>query len=375
MQQNRYVLGLIRGIEAQFGIVYNYKRVIYDSFTFKPGLTRLIIKTKRFTPINKPFKAMKLQTNPISYHLTTKMNNNHSQIAPGAQPAFYQLPGHINIQAAPLPAHPIYYLGLPVPQFATLTQTNAWLNHPILHSSFGPHPLPDDHPAVPYPAEPGMQWLCYIAPSAGRYIPIDNPAHYINPYDINGPRGFPPHTVPAHLAYPPPIPPPQITYQRPASHLAPASRPHHPPPRDSRFAPPSPVGYLAGGLPGLQNSLLNTGHGLNGPPIANPMANLAVMGYREENNLVAMENQRILRQIDIPDRPEMMDEFCGENRREVERLQPIWEIERAGGASLSNFGSIGANTGGSGGEMGAGEVGDGGDEEDSLSESDMDYEG
>ncbi|KAF7882390.1 uncharacterized protein EAF02_005753 [Botrytis sinoallii] len=296
------------------------------------------------------------------------MNNNHRQ------PAFYQLPGHINIQAAPLPPYPLYYLGLPVPQFATLTQSNAWVNHPILHPSFGPHHLPDDHPAVPYPAEPGMQWLGYIAPSAGRYIPMDNPAHYINPYDIDGPRGFPPHLPPARaLVYPPLILPPQITYQQPASHLAPALRPHHPPPHDSRFAPPPPVGYLAGGLPGLQNSLLNTSHGLNGPPIANPMANLAVIGYHDENNLVAMENQRILRQIEIPDRPEVMNEFCEETRREVERLRPIWEREQASGASLSDFGPIGADTGGGGGEMGAGELS--GSEEDSLGSSDMDYEG
>ncbi|TGO53372.1 hypothetical protein BOTNAR_0297g00050 [Botryotinia narcissicola] len=292
-----------------------------------------------------------------------------------ARSAFYQLPGHVNIQAAPLPPYPLYYLGHPVPQFATLTQTNAWINHSILHPSFGPPPLPDDHPAVPYPAEPGKQWLGYIAPSSGRYIPMNNPAHYINPYDINGARGFPPNTLPAHLVHPPPILPPQITYQRPASHLAPALRPHHPPPRNSRFAPPSTVGYLAGGLPGLQNSLLNTSHGLNGPPIANPMADLAVIGYRDENNLVAMENQRILRQIDIPDGPEMMNEFCEETRGEVERLRPVWEMERGGGASLSNFGPMSANTGGSGGEWGAGEVRDSGDEEDSLRESDMDYEG
>ncbi|TGO63845.1 hypothetical protein BCON_0010g00100 [Botryotinia convoluta] len=312
------------------------------------------------------------------------MNNNHPQVAPSAQSALYQLPGHINIQAAPLPPHPLYYLGLPVPQFATLTQANAWINHPILHPSFGPHPLPDDHPAVPYPAEPGMKWLGYIAPSAGRYIPMDNPAHYINPYDINGPRGLPPHIPPAHLIYPPPILPPQITYQQPAGHPAPALRPHHPPPHDSRFAPPAPVGYLAGGLPGLQNSLLNTSHGLNGPPIANPMANLAVIDYHDENNLVAMENQRILGQIDIPDRPEMTDEFCEGTRREVERLRPIWEMERATGAALSDFGPIGSNIDGGGGEIGAGEVRDdeenkdvgiGGSEEDSLSESDMDYEG
>ncbi|KAF7931108.1 uncharacterized protein EAE97_009317 [Botrytis byssoidea] len=302
------------------------------------------------------------------------MDNNHPQAAPSAQPAFCQLPGHINIQAAPLPPYPLYYLGLPVPQFTTLTQTNAWINHPILHPNFDPHPLPDDHPAVPYPAEPGMQWLGYIAPSAGRYIPMDNPAHCTNPYDINGARGFPPHTPPAHPVYPPPILPPQITYQRPASHLAPALRPHHPPPHDSRFAPPPPVGYLAGGLPGLQNSLLNTSHGLNGPPIANSMANLAVTGYRDENNLVAMENQRILRQIDIPDEPERMEEFCEGTRREAERLRPIWEMEQGSGA-LSSFGPMSANTGGSSGEWGDGEVRDSGEEEDSLSESDIDYDG
>ncbi|TGO21689.1 hypothetical protein BPAE_0205g00050 [Botrytis paeoniae] len=312
------------------------------------------------------------------------MNDDHSQVAPSAQPTLYQLPSHINIQAAPLPAHPLYYLGLPVPQFATLIQANAWINHPILHPSFGPHPLPDDHPAVPYPAQPGMQWLGYIAPSPGRHIPMDNPAHYINSYDINGPRGFPPHIPPVHLVYPPPILPPQITYQQPASHLAPALRPHHPPPHDSRFAPPSPVGYLAGGLPGLENSLPNTSHCLNGPPIANPMANLAVIGYHDENNLVAMENQRILRQIDVPNRPEIIDEFCEETRREVERLRPIWEMEPASGASLNDFGLISVDTSGNGGESGAVEVRDGGEnedvdiggsEEDSLSDSDMDYEG
>ncbi|KAF5868495.1 uncharacterized protein Bfra_012406 [Botrytis fragariae] len=210
-----------------------------------------------------------------------------------------------------------------------------------------------------------MQWLGYIAPSAGRYIPVDNPAHYINPYDINGPRGFPPHIPPAHPVYPPPILPSQITYQQPASHLAPALRPHHPPPHDSRFAPPAPVGYLAGGAPGLQNSLLNTSYGLNGPPIANPMANLTVIGYHDEKNLI-------------------IDEFCEETRREVERLRSIWEMERASGASLSNFGPISANSSGISGETGVGGVGDlrenentdiGGNDEDSLSDSDMDYEG
>ncbi|KAF7908108.1 uncharacterized protein EAF01_003863 [Botrytis porri] len=308
------------------------------------------------------------------------MSANHRQLAPRAQSTLYRLPGHLNIQALPLPAHPIYYLGLPVPQFATLTQSNAWINHPILHPSFGPHPLPDYHPAVPYPAPPGMQWLGYIAPSAGRHIPIDNPAHYINPYDINGPRGFPPHLPPARF---PPLLPPQLTHQQPASHLAPAFRPHHPPPHASRFAPPSPIGYLGGGLPGLQNSLLNSGHGLNGPPIANPIANLAVMDYHDENHLVAMENQQILGQIEIPDRSERMDGFCEGTRGEVERLRPIWERERASGAALSGLGPIGAVTGGNGGEIGAGEVGDGGEEdvdiegseEDSLSDSDMDYEG
>ncbi|KAF7946184.1 hypothetical protein EAE96_009187 [Botrytis aclada] len=313
-------------------------------------------------------------------------NNHYHPVAASGHPAIYHLPGHINMQAAPLPPHPIYYHGCPTPQFATLTQSNAWINHPIIHPNFGPHPLPDDHPAVPYPANPSIQWLGYIAPSPGREIPMDNPAHYINPYDINGPRGFPPHFPPAHhQAYFPPPLPPQLTYQRPASHLAPASRPHHPPPHESRFAPPGPIGYLAGGLPGLQNSLLNSSHGSNGPPIANPMANLAVIGYHDENHLVAMENQRMLGQIDIPHRVEVMDEVCEGTRREGERLQPVWEMERAAGASLSGFGPVGENTGGGGdGGMGAGEVRDGGENEDteiwgsgedSLSESDMDYEG
>ncbi|KAM0180564.1 hypothetical protein ACHAPC_005551 [Botrytis cinerea] len=313
------------------------------------------------------------------------MNDTHYQFAPGAQPAPYQLPGRINIQAAPLPAYPLYYLGLPVPQFATLTQANTWTNHPILHPSFGPHPLPDDHPSVPYPAEPGMQWLGYIAPSPGRHIPIDNPAHYINPYDINGPRGFPPHIPPAHgLAFLLPISP-QITYQQPAGHLAPALRPPHPPPHDSRFAPPAPIGYLAGGLPGLQNSLLNTSHGLIGAPIANPMANLAVIGYYDENHLVALENQRILGQICVSHPTETMNEFCEDTRRELESLRPDLEIERATGASLSNFApsSFDNSSTGSGG-MSAGEDIDGRDdentdigvsEEEILSDSDMDYEG
>ncbi|CCD45138.1 hypothetical protein BofuT4_P008550.1 [Botrytis cinerea T4] len=262
------------------------------------------------------------------------MNDTHYQFAPGAQPAPYQLPGRINIQAAPLPAYPLYYLGLPVPQFATLTQANTWTNHPILHPSFGPHPLPDDHPSVPYPAEPGMQWLGYIAPSPGRHIPIDNPAHYINPYDINGPRGFPPHIPPAH---------------------------------------------------GLQNSLLNTSHGLIGAPIANPMANLAVIGYYDENHLVALENQRILGQICVSHPTETMNEFCEDTRRELESLRPDLEIERATGASLSNFApsSFDNSSTGSGG-MSAGEDIDGRDDENTdigvsdeeiLSDSDMDYEG
>ncbi|KAF7855420.1 hypothetical protein EAF04_010163 [Stromatinia cepivora] len=288
------------------------------------------------------------------------MNEHNYQAGIAANRQLYHLPGHINIQAAPLPAHVIYYNGIQVRQYATLTQVDIYngYNMPI-HANFGPFPLPNDHPAVPYPAAEGMQWLGYLAPDPEFPIPMDNQAYYMNPYDINGPRGAPPH-------YPPPVPltgfaPPVIPllppYQQPSRLISPPPRLRHPPPHEHRFAPPPLTGYLSGGLPGLQNSTLNAGAGLNGPPIANPMAGLEIQGYADENNLVALENQRVLQHLNaIPHPPELTEEYCEGIRREVERLRPVWEGELEAGVPLSGFGSIGGGreVGSAGAGAGAG---------------------
>ncbi|QSZ32095.1 hypothetical protein DSL72_001664 [Monilinia vaccinii-corymbosi] len=147
----------------------------------------------------------------------------------------YRLPGRINIQALPLPTYyTLYYQGIQVPRFATLTQVPVFDNYEVLHPNFGPLYLPEDYPVVPYPAEAGMQWVGYLAPSFEIPIPRDNEAYYINPYDINGPRSPPPHLPPLPPGLelpptpPPPPPRPQVLHQQVASAIASPVRPRRP---------------------------------------------------------------------------------------------------------------------------------------------------
>ncbi|KAJ8059595.1 hypothetical protein OCU04_011250 [Sclerotinia nivalis] len=253
-----------------------------------------------------------------------------------------------------------------------------------IHANFGPFPLPNDHPATPYPAEEGMQWLGYLAPDPEFPIPMDTQAYYLNPYDINGPRGAPPHyppLAPPAGGFPPPVIPLLLLYQQPARPTSPPPCLRRLPPHEHRFAPPPLTGYLTGSLSGLQNSTLNAGTGINDPPIANPMAELEVQGYFDENNLVAVENQRVLQHLNaIPHPPELTEEYCEGIRREIERLRPVWEGELEAGVPLSRLGVIegGGEVGSAGDGAGADNEGiedenvEEGDEDDD--DDDMDYD-
>ncbi|APA12147.1 predicted protein [Sclerotinia sclerotiorum 1980 UF-70] len=294
------------------------------------------------------------------------MNHHNYQSDIAADRQLYQLP--VIIQAAPLPVQPIYYNGIQVCQYSTLTQVD--INGYIMpiHPDFGPFPLPNDHPAVPYPAEEGMQWIGYLAPDPENPILMDTQAYCMNPYDINYPLGqtsfYPPPALPAD-GFPPFAMPRQLEYQQSAY-----------------FNPPSPplTGCLSGSLPDLQNSTLNNGTGLNDPPIADPTAELVVKGYLDENIIAAMENRRsLLHWSAIPHPPELTDEYCEEVRMELERLRPIWQREMEAGVPLSQPGGIydGGEVGGvvNGASNEEVEELDGGMEGiDETEEDDMDYD-
>ncbi|CAD6445337.1 19e36668-df9a-4adf-bc00-66123b20fd83-CDS [Sclerotinia trifoliorum] len=274
------------------------------------------------------------------------MNHHNYQSGIGANEQLYQLPDGITIQAAPLPVHPIYYNGIQVPQYATLTQVDIYSGYIMpIHPNFGPFPLPNDHPVVPYSAEEGMHWIGYLAPDPENPILMDNEAYYMNTYDINGPLYAPsdyPQLASPTEGFPPSIAPFQPEYQQP-----------------TYFNPPSPVltGRLSGDLPDLQNSTLNNGTGLDDPPIANPTAELVVQGYLDENIISAMENRRFLLYWNaIPHPPELTDEYCEGIRSELERMRPVWARELEAGVPLSEFsviedgGDVGSNVAGAANE-------------------------
>ncbi|KAB8300875.1 hypothetical protein EYC80_002803 [Monilinia laxa] len=200
------------------------------------------------------------------------MAQNHQADEP-VERELYQLPGRINIRARTLPEqHIIYYQGIRVPQFATITQISISADYEFFHVNFGPYYLPNDYPSVPYPADVGMQWIGYLAPNPELPVPQDCVAFYINPYDINGPRSIPPHLPPeAPVAvFPPPvIRHTQVINQQIAGSMAPPPppRPKCPAPPFQAFRPPAQhsgseevIGSLSGGVNGLQNSLLNSGN-------------------------------------------------------------------------------------------------------------------
>ncbi|KAA8571432.1 hypothetical protein MFRU_026g00430 [Monilinia fructicola] len=183
----------------------------------------------------------------------------------------YQLPGRINIQARTLPEHYIVtYQGVRVPQFATITQIPVSVDYEFFHPNFGPFYLPNDYPAVPYPANVGMQWIGYLAPNPQLPVPQDCLAFYINPYDINGPRSTPPHLPPQAKVdvFPPAIHHVQVINRKISGSVAPPPRPKCPAPLFQAICPPPRrngpagiIGTFSGGVYGLQDSLLNCGRG------------------------------------------------------------------------------------------------------------------